>query len=610
MAPDVSGMRARCTPSSPATVGGVALSLCAPGRQRKEGAVDTDSSTFAQAADAQRSAQSQPISTSLSGAALLSNPQLNKGSAFSERERTAFHLHGLLPPAVMTIEQQLTRTYDSFRAKATDLERYIYLASLHDRNEVLFFRLLQEHIAEMSPVIYTPVVGLACQNFSHIYRQPRGLYISYEQRDEIEEILRAAPISDPRVIVVTDGERILGLGDLGIGGMLIPIGKLALYTLCAGIAPSMTLPIIIDTGTNNQRLLDDPLYLGWRHARLRGQEYDDFIDAFVTAVRRVYPAALLQWEDFARGNARRLLDRYRDQLCTFNDDIQGTAAVTLSGLLAASDVTGTPLHEQRVVMLGAGSASTGVADLLVMAMMEEGASEEQARARFWLLDSQGLVHTGRPDLDAEKARFAQPAWTADDDGAASGDLLWVIRHVHPTILIGAAARKGAFTEEAVREMARHVARPVIFPLSNPTEKSEATPADLLQWTEGRALVATGSPFADVAYAGRSVRIGQCNNMFIFPGVGLGVLAAGAQRVSDGMFLAAARALSAAAPIRSDPHEALYPHIEQVRSASRTVALAVAREALRAGIGQEVAGQSIEQRVDALMWEPRYQPLEP
>jgi len=550
----------------------------------------------------------QPVETSLSGAALLSNPRLNKGSAFTEDERTAFHLHGLLPPGIMTIEQQLTRTYESFRAKTTDLERYIYLASLQDRNEVLFYRLLQEHIAEMSPVIYTPVVGLACQNYSHIYRRPHGLYISYQRQADIESILRAAPVPDPRVIVVTDGERILGLGDLGVGGMPIPIGKLALYTLCAGISPSTTLPIILDTGTDNQQLLDDPLYLGWRHERVRGAEYDAFVDAFVTAVRHVYPEALLQWEDFARGNARRLLERYRDQLCTFNDDIQGTAAVTLAGLLAATDVVGTPLREQRIVMLGAGSASTGVAELLIRAMMEDGATEADARGRIWLLDSHGLVHVGRHDLDDEKARFAQPGWPAPDGTPVELGLLEVTRHVRPTILIGTAARKGAFSEEVVREMARHVERPIIFPLSNPTEKSEATPADLLRWTDGRALVATGSPFADVEVDGHPVRIGQCNNMFVFPGVGLGVLASGAQRVTDGMFLAAARALSATAPSRSDPRAALYPHVVEVRDVSRKVALAVAAQAIREKIAQSLDAEALEQRVDALMWEPRYRPL--
>jgi malate dehydrogenase (oxaloacetate-decarboxylating) len=535
---------------------------------------------------------------------------LNKGSAFTAEERTALRLHGLLPPGVMTIEQQLIRTYESYLAKESDLERYIYLASLQDRNETLFFRLLQDHIAEMSPIIYTPTVGQACQRFSHIYRRPHGLYLPYEQRDTIEAILRAAPVPDPRVIVVTDGERILGLGDLGVGGMLIPIGKLALYTLCAGIAPELTLPIVLDSGTDNPELLADPLYLGWRHRRVRGAEYDAFADAFVSAVQRVYPAALLQWEDFARDNARRLLGRYRNLLCTFNDDIQGTAAVTLAGLLAAAEVTGVPLRQHRVVMLGAGSASTGVADLLVMAMVEAGASAQEARDHFWLLDSHGLVHSGRTDLDEEKARYAQPAWTPADSPERPHDLLEVIGHVRPTILIGAAARRGAFSEEAVREMARHVARPVIFPLSNPTEKSEATPADLYRWTDGRALVATGSPFQPVTWEGRLIRPGQCNNMFIFPGVGLGVLASGARRVTDGMFLAAARALSREAPSRADPQASLYPRIEDVRAASRAVALAVGAEAIRTGVAQPLDTPTLAQRMDAMMWQPRYRPLTP
>jgi malate dehydrogenase (oxaloacetate-decarboxylating) len=570
--------------------------------------MDTDPSHSAGAALVDGSALTEPIETALTGAALLSYPRLNKGSAFSVDERTAFHLHGLLPPGVMTIEQQLDRTYQSFRAKTTDLERYIYLASLQDRNEVLYYRLLQEHIAEMSPVIYTPVVGQACQNFSHIYRRPHGLYLSYEQRDGIESLLRAALAPDPRVIVVTDGERILGLGDLGVGGMLIPIGKLALYTLCAGISPSLTLPIALDTGTDNQELLADPLYLGWRHERVRGPEYDAFIDAFVAAVRKVYPNAVLQWEDFARGNARRLLDRYRGHLCTFNDDIQGTAAVTLAGLLAATDVIGAPLRDQRIVILGAGSASTGIAELLVMEMVEDGMRPLEARGRIWLLDSNGLVHTGRPHLDQEKALFAQPGWSHTGHVSPPLDLLEVIRHVHPTILIGTAARAGAFNERVVREMARHVKRPVIFPLSNPTEKSEAAPADLLRWTHGRALVATGSPFPAARVGGRSVRIGQCNNMFIFPGVGLGVLAAGARRVTDGMLLAAAHALSATAPSRSDREAPLYPAIEQVRPTARAVAIAVATEALRTGVGEPLDAHILEERVDALTWEPRYRPL--
>jgi malate dehydrogenase (oxaloacetate-decarboxylating) len=575
---------------------------------RMEAIMDADSLPSASALLVGSNASDAAVETMLTGVALLSNPRLNKGSAFSDDERTAFHLHGLLPPGVMTIEHQLDRTYHSYRAKTTDLERYIYLASLQDRNEVLYFRLLQEHIAEMSPIIYTPVVGQACQNFSHIYRRPHGLYLSYEQRDNIESLLRAAHAPDPCVIVVTDSERILGLGDLGVGGMLIPIGKLALYTLCAGISPDLTLPIILDAGTDNQELLADPLYLGSRHARVRGAEYDAFIDAFVAAVQKVYPNAVLQWEDFARGNARRLLDRYRNQLCTFNDDIQGTAAVTLAGLLAATDVIGAPLRDQRIVIYGAGSASTGIAELLVMAMAEDGASPLEARGRIWLLDSHGLVHTGRSDLDQEKALFAQPAWSHSGHGAQTLDLLEVVRHVRPTILIGTAARTGAFNERIVREMAHHVKRPVIFPLSNPTEKSEASPSDLLRWTQGRALIATGSPFPAAHIGRRSVRIGQCNNMFIFPGVGMGALASGARRVTDGMFLAAAHALSAVAPSRRDREAPLYPDIEHVRLTARAVAIAVATEAVRVGVAEPLEGHVIEERIDALTWEPRYRSL--
>jgi malate dehydrogenase (oxaloacetate-decarboxylating) len=570
--------------------------------------MDGDSLPSASASPFDGSATSEPLETALTGVALLSHPRLNKGSAFTSEERTTFRLHGLLPAGVMTIEQQLNRTYQSFRAKTSDLERYIYLASLQDRNEVLYYRLLQEHIAEMSPVIYTPVVGQACQHFSHIYRRPHGLYLSYEQQDAIESLLREAPVPDPRVIVVTDGERILGLGDLGVGGMLIPIGKLALYTLCAGISPDTTLPIALDTGTDNQELLADPLYLGWRHERVRGAEYDAFIDTFVSAVQAVYPNAVLQWEDFARGNARRLLDRYRDHLCTFNDDIQGTAAVTLAGLLAATDVIGAPLRDQRIVIYGAGSASTGIAELFIKAMVDDGIPPLEARGRIWLLDSHGLVHTGRLDLDPEKALFAQPAWSYAGHGAQTLDLLEVVHHVRPTILIGTAARAGAFNERIVREMARHVKRPVIFPLSNPTEKSEASPTDLLRWTHGRAIVATGSPYPVAQVGGRSVRIGQCNNMFIFPGVGLGVLASGARRVTDGMFLAAARALSAAAPSRIDHQAPLYPEIEHVRPTARAVAIAVATEAVRVGVGEPLEAHVLDERVDALTWEPRYRPL--
>lgn len=548
------------------------------------------------------------VETHLTGQMLLETPLLNKGSAFPENEREEFHLLGLLPPHVSQMEEQLARTYENYQRKDSDLERYIYLASLHDRNETLFFRLVYEHVREMTPIVYTPTVGLACQYYSHIYRRARGLYVAYPYLDRLEALLRNAPLSDVRVIVVTDGERILGLGDLGTGGMEIPIGKLALYTLCAGIHPATTLPIILDVGTNNQELLHDPLYVGWHHPRIRGQEYDAFIDAFVQAVKRVFPHALLQWEDFSKHNARRLLDHYRDQLCTFNDDIQGTGAVTVAGVLTALHTISQPLSQQRIVMLGAGSSAIGIAEQLVEVMVSEGTSREDARSSFWLLDSQGLVQTGRTDLEAEKQPFAQPqARLAQWQPAQPGQftLQDVVTHVHPTILIGTSAQPGAFTEAVVREMAQHCARPIIFPLSNPTSKSEAHPQDIIDWTEGRALVATGSPFPPVKHNERTLPIGQCNNMFIFPGMGLGIIASQARFVKDEMFVAAARALSDCSPARQDPNASLYPEVENVREVASRVALAVGKAAQQSGVAPQTSEDELQQRITATMWRPHY-----
>jgi len=544
----------------------------------------------------------------LTGYLLLECPMFNKGSAFPEDERKEFDLLGLLPPHIATMEEQLVRTYDNYQQKTTAQERYIFLTSLQDRNETLFYRLLQEHITEMLPIIYTPIVGIASQHYSHIYRRARGLYISYPYRESIEAMLRSVPYADVRAIVATDGERILGLGDLGIGGMGIPIGKLSLYTLCAGIHPATTLPIMLDLGTDNQELLNDPLYLGWRHERVRGTEYDAFVEAFVQAVMHVFPDVLLQWEDFAKNNARPLLDRYRDRLCTFNDDIQGTGAVTLAGLLAATAVTGAQLSDQRIVILGAGSAATGICEQIVAAMVREGRTVDEAKAAIWLVDSHGPVHEGRMDLDSGKRAFAQPLeravayHLARPNGVTLAD---VVRQVRPTILIGAAAQPGAFTEPLVREMAQHAERPIIFPLSNPTSKGEAAPADLIAWTEGRALVATGSPFPDVRFGGRVFHNSQCNNVFIFPGVGLGVIAAGARRVTDAMFVVAARALSELSPARQDPTASLYPPLEQVRQVSRKVALVVGAEAQRAGLAEPTSPEELARRVDAAMWTPKY-----
>jgi malate dehydrogenase (oxaloacetate-decarboxylating) len=548
------------------------------------------------------------VELSITGQALLDTPLLNKGSAFTEDERRAFGLLGILPPHVSTMDEQLARAYENYRRKDTDLERYIFLGALHDRNETLFFRLVSDHITEMTPIIYTPTVGLACQQYSHIYRRPRGLYISYPQADRLDEILGNAPSDNPAVIVVTDGERILGLGDLGVGGMGIPIGKLALYTLCAGINPATTLPVILDVGTNNQSLLDDPLYLGWRHRRIDVAAYDDFVEHFVQAVMRRFPTTLLQWEDFSKNNASRLLERYRDRLCTFNDDIQGTGAVTLAGVLAAVSVTAQRLHDQRIVVLGAGSSAIGISDQVVTALVDDGLSVADARSAVWLVDSEGLVHSGRTGLGATKTRYAHDVSRLADwrvVNRARIDLAEVVANVRPTILIGTSAQPGAFTEAIVREMAASVARPIIFPLSNPTSKSEAVPVDLLAWTDGRAIVATGSPFADVEYHGRTIRVGQCNNAFVFPGVGLGVIASGAMRVTDAMFVAAARALSDLSPARHDPNASLYPPLTDIRDISRVVALAVATEAQRSGFAVGTSADTLRARIDAAMWEPQY-----
>jgi malate dehydrogenase (oxaloacetate-decarboxylating) len=556
---------------------------------------------------AREAARPESQTISISGQRLLDDPLLNKSSAFPEDERRELGLMGLLPLHTSTIEEQLARVYENYQRKDSDIERYIFLAALQDRNETLFYRLLQEHVTEMMPIIYTPTVGEGCRLYSHVFRRPRGLYVSYPFRHEILSLLNNTPAQAAEVIVVTDGERILGLGDLGVGGMRIPVGKLSLYTVCAGIHPAKALPILLDVGTDNQELLNDPLYLGWRHERVRGKEYDDFIETFVGAIQQKFPSVLLQWEDFSKHNAPRILERYRDRLCTFNDDIQGTGAVTVAGLLAATKVTGSKLNEHRIVILGAGSAAVGICDQIVAAMMIEGASEKEARARLWLVDSQGLVSTGRTRMEPFKEKYAQPVenilnWNRSDPSRVT--FADVVTNVQPTILIGTSAQPGAFTEEIVREMAKHVARPVIFPLSNPTSKSEATPSDLLNWTEGRAVIATGSPFPAVTYEGRVTRIGQCNNSFIFPGVGLGVIASGARRVTDAMFVAAARVLSEFSPALQDPEAPLYPPLEQVREISFRVAMEVAREAQRTGLA-EVDLDNLEQTVSSKMWKPHY-----
>jgi malate dehydrogenase (oxaloacetate-decarboxylating) len=539
---------------------------------------------------------------------LLNHQGWNKGTAFTEEERHELGLHGLLPPYVETLEEQLVRAYEAYQRKDDDLERHIYLRALQDANEVLFYRLLLDHVEEMTPMVYTPVVGQACEQFSHIYRRPRGMFIPYPQRDSISALLRNRPNREVDVIVVTDGERILGIGDQGAGGLGIPIGKLSLYTLIGGIHPSRTLPIVLDVGTNNPERLRDPEYFGWRHERIAGPAYFEFVDQFVQAVKAEPPDACLQWEDFATPHARPILERYRDQLLTFNDDIQGTAAVALGAILAAVKVAGKSLKDQQIVMLGAGSAGIGVADFLRAAMRDEGLSEPEARSRFWVVDKDGLLHSGRADLTAEQRVYAQPLERLAQWSPAAGgrfDLAEVIRRIDATALIGLSTAHGAFAESIVREMARKVPRPIIFPLSNPTAKSEAAAEDLIRWTEGRALVATGSPFAPVRCGGRTITIAQCNNIYVFPAIGLGVVASGARRVTDAMVLASARALAEKSPALGDPAASLLPALSDLREVARHVAAAVGLQAQRDGVAPLSSEEELRERVAAAQWTPAY-----
>lgn len=547
------------------------------------------------------------------GMDLLNRQGLNKGTAFTEEERTKFGLSGLLPPHVESLEEQVVRVYEAYKRKDDDLERHIYLRALQDTNEVLFYRLLLGHIEEMTPMVYTPVVALACQQFSHIYRRPRGLFISYPLRDSIPVLLRNRPNPEVDVIVVTDGERILGIGDQGAGGLGIPIGKLSLYTLIGGIRPERTLPIVLDVGTNNKERLNDPEYLGWRHERITGQEYFDFVDQFVQAVKQELPGTCLQWEDFATPHARPILQRYHDQLLTFNDDIQGTAAVALGAILGAVKVTGKSLKDQQIVMLGAGSAGIGVADGLRAAMIGEGLSEQEARSRFWVVDREGLLHSGRKDLTPEQSVYAQAeervsGWPRTSNGQIG--LADVIGKIEATILIGLSTARGAFSELIVREMARKAKRPVIFPLSNPTSKSEAKAEDLIRWTDGLALVATGSPFAPVSYEGRTIPIAQCNNVFIFPAMGLGLVASGARRVTNAMMLTAARELGANSPALRDSSASLLPRLTDIRRVAAEIAIAVGMEAQKEGLAPKLTKDEFRQRVRAAQWTPAYLSLAP
>jgi malate dehydrogenase (oxaloacetate-decarboxylating) len=544
----------------------------------------------------------------LRGMNLLDTPLWNKGTAFNDDERIAFALEGLLPPQVESIQEQSARAYEAYKAKTSDLERHIYLRQLQDTNETLFYRLMLDHVEEMMPIVYTPTVGLACQQFSHIYRRPRGLIVSYPLRDSIPTILRNRPNREVDVIVVTDGERILGLGDQGVGGLGIPIGKLSLYTLIGGIHPSRTLPIVLDVGTNNQGRLNDPEYLGWRHERITGQEYLDFVDRFVRAVKQELPDTCLQWEDFSTPHARPLLLRYQNELLTFNDDVQGTAAVVLGAAVGASKVAQKNMKDHKIVFVGAGSAAIGVADYLRFAMIEEGLSEKEARARFWVVNSGGLLDSDRRDLSDEQKTYARDRnefanWQRNPQGRIG--LTEVISQIDATMLIGLSTVKGIFSESIVREMARKTERPIIFPLSNPTSHSEAEPADLLAWTEGRALVATGSPFSPVKYGGRSIEVAQCNNVFIFPAVGLGLVASKARRVTDQMMVAAAKALGEQSPALRDPSASLLPNVGTIRAVALEVAYGVVRKAREEGLAAERKPEALRQTLVESQWNPEY-----
>ena len=532
------------------------------------------------------------------GFAILHDPLLNKGTAFTEREREVLHLRGLLPPHISTQEEQVSRVLENIRRHADPLDKYVALTAVRDRNERLFFRVLMDHIDEMLPIIYTPTVGLACQRYGHIFRRPRGLFVSAYDRGRVEELLRNWPYPDVKMIVVTDGERILGLGDLGANGMGIPVGKLALYTACAGIAPEQCLPVVIDVGTDNQSLIDDPLYIGLRQKRVTGEAYDDLVDEFVSAARKVFPGVLIQFEDFANHNAFRLLKKYRERICTFNDDIQGTAAVALAGILSSVRITGQKLVNQKILFMGAGEAATGIADLVVAAMIAKGQVRHEAVRRNWLFDSHGLVVKGRPGLAEHKVAYAH-------DHRPCASFVEAIREIRPTAIIGVAAVGGTFTPEVLAQMASLNARPIVFALSNPTSKSECTAEEAYAHTDGRALFACGSPFDPVTLGKHTYVPRQGNNSYIFPGVGLGVIASGARRVTDDMFLAAAGALCERVTQADLDQGSLYPALSTVRDVSAHIAAAVAEVAYRDGMAAAEEPPDLLAFIRDAMYQPRY-----
>jgi len=548
--------------------------------------------------------------TTLPGEIILHTPLLNKGTGFTMEEREELGLHGLLPPRYSTIEEQVARRYKNFSEKQSDVEKYQFLNYMQNRNEVLFYRFAAEYSDEVLPYIYTPTVGTVSVEYSTLYSQNRGLYLSYKQKDKLGEIFSTLS-KNIDVIVVTDGSRILGLGDLGLGGMAISVGKLSLYSLFGGVHPARTLPVILDLGTDNQELLDDPFYLGWRHERVKGEEYDSFIHEFVAQLKKHVPDVLLQWEDFSKLNAARLLDKYKNEICSFNDDIQGTASVTLGAILSAIRANKVDLRDQKFVIYGAGSAGIGTANLIMHELMRQGVSEEKARDAFYLFNSKGLIHTGaeiRDDLQKDYARVEAEIDSWDVAEKKRITLLETVKHVKPSILIGVSGQAGAFTEDVVREMAKHTSRPIIFPLSNPTANTEALPKDLYEWTDGRVIVGTGSPFKPVEYAGQQFSIAQCNNVYIFPGVGLGVLASKSKCVTNEMFVRAAEILAAHSPMAEDPCASLFPSIKKLRDVSREIGIAVAQMAVEQGLATADIEGSVEEAIDNKMWFPKYTTL--
>ncbi|WP_218208646.1 NAD-dependent malic enzyme [Acinetobacter sp. F9] len=549
----------------------------------------------------------RPLYIPYAGNTLLELPLLNKGSAFTEEERRSFNLHGLIPHVTETIEEQSQRSYQQYCAFNSDINKHIYLRNIQDTNETLFYHLIENHLSEIMPIIYTPTVGEACQRFSDIYRRHRGIFISYPDRDQIEQIIHNINKKNVKVIVITDGERILGLGDQGIGGMGIPIGKLALYTACGGISPAYTLPITLDVGTNNQQLLNDPIYMGWREPRISGDEYYAFVEMVIQAIQQRWPDALIQFEDFAQKNAMPLLEKYRDRICCFNDDIQGTAAVSVGSLIAASRAAGKQLKDQVVAFLGAGSAGCGIAEQIIKQMIAEGLSDSEARARIFMVDRFGLITENQPNLLNFQRKLAQPLEHVESwvDAEAMISLTDVVKHAKPTVLIGVSGQPGLFTQEVVEVMAENSVQPIIFPLSNPTSQVEAVPADILQWTKGRALIATGSPFAPVNYQEKIHHISQCNNSYIFPGIGLGVIASGAKRVTDNMLMASSNALADCSPKLQDPQADLLPSLDHLQSISKQIALKVALAAIEDGVAPKVSIEDLQLAIEHNFWTPQY-----